>query len=123
MAWRSDGEIANIRFYRWQFDAEGYSSRGAVLANNSSRVFLDDAVTGAESQSSSLADRARAVKWIENPFWLPRAGPIIRKFQYGHMILMPGSDGEEAAGFLHGMHGVIGNVETNVEQLIGVAHD
>ena len=123
MAWLSDGEIANIRFYRWQFDAEGCSSLGAVLTYNSSCVFLDNSVTCAESQPSSLPDRTRAVKRIENPFWFPRSGSIIRKFQYGHMILMPGSDGEEAAGFLHGMHGVIGNVETDVEQLIGVAHD
>src|SRR5581483_2976686 len=64
-----------------QLNAEKRSTLGAILADDSAVVFLNDAVTDAQAESRSLANSLGRVERIEYPLRVPRSGSIIGELQ------------------------------------------
>jgi len=84
-------------------------------------VFLNDAVADAKPQAWSLPNWARGIERIENAGRFRHAWSIVTKFEHHQGILQTRRNGERASGIRHGVESVVGDVQTDLQQLIRVA--
>lgn len=85
-------------------------------------VLLNDAVTGAQTESGSLPDGLGGVKRFEDALRLPQARPGIREFERELSAVHAQSDVERAAvDFFESVDGVRNELQKNQEQMAGIA--
>src|SRR6202035_1070876 len=94
----------------------------AVVTENLSTMFLDDAKADAEPQTRAFADRLRRVERIEDAMRLLDARTAIGEQDHHVGAVTNGFDGKNAAiGRFHGIQSITDDVEKNLHQLITVA--
>ena len=86
-------------------------------------MFLNDAKADAESKPSTFANRLGGIEWIENAVRLFNSRPGIGKQNRHACAVAHGLDRQRAPAVvrLHGVHGVVHNIEEHLHQLISIA--
>ena len=86
-------------------------------------MLLNDAITGTQSQARALPDGLRSVKGIEDTVRLLRSRTIVGEFQHREIFPPSCAHRENTALLRHGMKSIIGDVQTDLQKLIGIAQD
>src|SRR6202521_4078507 len=107
-----------------QFHAENCATFLAVVTENLSGVYLDDAEADAETQARAFANRLRRIERIEDAMRLLDAGAAVGKQDHDVGAVTNGFDGKNSAvGRFHGIQSVADDIEENLHQLIAIAAD
>ncbi len=106
-------------------DEGGSLAIGVVVAENLASMLLHDAVADAQAEAGSLADLFGSEEGIENAVGMRNALAVVAERNFDGIPRLGGHDFDAGgtAGFVHGVVGVVQNVQKNLLQLVGVADD
>ena len=94
------------------------------MTKNLAAVFLHNAVADTQAQAGSLADFFGGEEGIENLIGMRNPVAVVAEGNFDGVAGFGGHDFDArgAANFVHGVVGVVENVEKDLLQLMGVAH-
>ena len=104
-----------------KLNAERRAALRPVVTGNLSALILDQPVTNAEAKPGAFSDRLGRVKRIEHEARIANAGAGVGEKDDDIAFFKQRPHGKRAAaGFLHGIHGVVDDVGEHLEQLIHI---
>jgi hypothetical protein len=106
-------------------DEGGSRPVGIVVAKNFACMLLHNAVADAEAEAGSLADLLGGEEGIEDAIGMGNAVSVVGERNFDG-IADSGADDLDAGGtadFMHGVIGVVQDVQENLLQLVGVTDD
>ena len=109
---------------RWQPHFDDCAAGFRIPGGNFSAVFFNDAVTNAETESSSLAHALGGVERLKNAAGFGEARPRVMKFD-DHVLTARMHPNSQAAllTFQHRIQCVIDDVAKDLFQLVGISGD
>src|ERR1700685_1206167 len=126
--WPSFGSLRSVHFRGFFCDGQAHDeggtvSIGIILRNDFAAMGLDDAVADAETEASAFADFLGGEKRIEDAVYLRDAGAVVAKHDFDFIAAIQRLNfySAGAADFLHGVVGVVQNIQEDLLKLVRIA--
>src|SRR5271163_174906 len=114
---RGRGFLFSCAFSRgWKNDFNYASAVRPIVGADLSAMLLDDAVANAQAEAGAFAHALSGVEGLEDAVWFLDAGPGIVEFGVDVSVFDIDTNLQRAAlaGFEHGVHGVVDDVEKDL---------
>src|SRR4029434_3811271 len=107
---------------RWQADNKDCAALLFVVTGNLTVMILDDAISGAEPETSPLADWLGRVEGIENALGLAQSGTGVRKIDDDRTVFAGQRNDQPSPSVLfESIDRVVNDLQASCEKLIRVA--